>query len=590
MREVVQPSRQMRRAQARRKPTTRRALQLGGLAIPLLLAAGLSAYHNSLQGAFVLDDLPAIPLNATIRTLWPPSAVLSPPAEAAVAGRPLVNLSLALNYALSGESVGSYHAFNLAIHLLAALVLFGIIRRTLGGPGPEIRQATGIATAAALLWVVHPLTSESVDYTIQRTELLMGLFVLLTLYCAIRGFDSPGRPGWYAAAVGAFALGMGSKEVIVVAPVIVLVYDVLFRSPSLSDAFRRHWRLYAGFAGVLVLFVLLVATRFRRVFAGMVGRAVTPWDYALTQSGVIFHYLRLALWPHPLVADYDGWPIAASAVSVLPYLAVVVALVALTLWGLARRQKLAFLGVWFFFILAPTSSFRPIHSEIAGERRMYLPLAAVVVLLALAGRSLLSRWGAPRTAAIAAVAVLAVTLALVTVRRNHDYRTTLSFWSDVVEKRPDNPRARMWLGDYFLKQGRSAEALANLTEAVRLRPASAKAQYDLAILLANQGKMDEAIGHYRETLRIFPANSSAHNNLAAALESRLDLDGAVEHYREAIRLDPGHVFAHYNLARVLITQGQTAEASEHLEAAIRLQPGLAQARQTLDDLRRGASR
>ena len=587
-----------RRAQERRKKEPHRTGSVrsgsrpsrsGSLAIPLILAAGLFAYHNSLHGAFVMDDLPAIPQNTTIRSLWPPWAVFSPPAQTAVAGRPLVNLSLALNYAVGRESVVSYHAFNLMIHLLAALVLFGIIRRTLRGPGLEIREATGIATVAALLWVVHPLASESVDYTIQRTELLMGLFFLMTLYCAIRGFDSPGRPGWYVAAVTAFALGLGSKEVIVMAPVIVFVYDWLFRSPSLSDAFRRHWRLYAGFAGVLALFVLLVATRFRRVFAGMVGRSVTPWDYALTESGVIVHYLRLAFWPHPLVADYDGWPIAASVGSVLPFLAVVVALVALTLWGLARRQKLAFLGTWFFLILAPTSSFRPIRSEIAGERRMYLPLAAVVVLIVLVGRALLSRWGAPRAAAITAVAVAAVTLSLVTVRRNDDYGTTLSFWSDVVAKRPDNPRAHMSLGDYFLARGEGKEALAHYSEAVRLRPGSPKAQYDLAIVLASQGRLEEAIEHYRETLRVYPENASAHNNLAAALAGRHDVDGAIEHYREAIRIEPGHAVAHYNLALALGERGRTEEEIQHLEAAVRLQPNFAQARQTLADLQSRAS-
>jgi Flp pilus assembly protein TadD len=587
-----------RRAQARREqPTGRtgsvrtgsRPFRLSGLGIPLLLAAGLFAYHNSLHGAFVFDDLPAIPQNATIRALWPLSAVLSPPALTSVTGRPLVNLSLALNYALAGESVVSYHVFNLAIHLLAALVLFGIIRRTLHGPGLEIREATGIATVAVLLWVVHPLTSESVDYTIQRTELLMGLFFLLTLYCAIRAFESPGRWGWYAAAVASFALGMGSKEVIVVAPVIVLVYDWLFRSPSLSNAFRRHWRLYAGFAGVLVLFVLLVATRFRGVFAGMVGRAVTPWEYALTQSGVIVHYLRLAFWPHPLVGDYDGWPIAASVRSVLPFLAVVVALVALTLWGLARRRKLAFLGVWFFFILAPTSSFRPIPSEIAGERRMYLPLAAIVVLLVLVGRALLSRWGAPRAVAITLVAGLAVTLALATVRRHDVYRTTLSFWSDVVAKRPGNPRAHMQLGDYFRARREDKEALAHYFEAVRLRPDSAKAQYDLGIVLASQGRLDEAIEHYRETLRILPENAAAHNNLAAVLESRRDLDGAIEHYQEAIRIEPRYAIAHYNLALALGQRGRTEEEIQHLEAAVRLQPNFAQARRTLGALRGSSS-
>jgi tetratricopeptide (TPR) repeat protein len=453
--------------------------------------------------------------------------------------------------------VTSYHLLNLAIHLLAALALFGIIRRTLRDRVPRYReQATGLATAAALLWVVHPLMTESVDYTIQRTELLMGLFFLLTLYCAIRGFGPPERRGWYGAALAAFVLGLGSKEVIVVAPAIVLVYDWLFDSEPLRDALRRHWRLYAGYAAVLGLYVLFVGTRLRRAFTGLSGRAVAPWDYALTQSAVIVHYLRLALWPHPLAADYDGWPIATSPRSVLPYLAVVLTIVALTLWGLVRRRKLAFLGAWFLFILAPTSSVRPIATEVAAERRMYLPVAALVVLAVLGGWEFLRRWEAPRAARFAAVAALALTLTLVTVRRNDDYRTVLGFWSDAVAKRPDSPRARLWLGYYLYKQGRNAEALRHETEAVRLQPENGEAQYSLGVVLTKFGRMDDAI----------------------------------HRFRQAIRINPRYVEAHYNLAIALSRQGRKEQAAEHLETAIRLQPDFSPARNALSNIRGGAIR
>jgi tetratricopeptide (TPR) repeat protein len=557
MADGARASRQVRRAQARRKEPVPKPFRLDRLAIPLLLAAGFFAYHNALHGPFVLDDIRAISQNETIRTLRPPWGVFSPPVHSPVTGRPLVNLSLAVNYAIGGESVTSYHLLNLAIHLLAALALFGIIRRTLRDRVPRYReQATGLATAAALLWVVHPLMTESVDYTIQRTELLMGLFFLLTLYCAIRGFGPPERRSWYGAALAAFVLGLGSKEVIVVAPAIVLVYDWLFDSASLRDALRRHWRLYAGYGAVLGLYVLFVGSRLRRAFTGLSGRAVAPWDYALTQSAVIVHYLRLALWPHPLAADYDGWPIATSPRSVLPYLAVVLAIVALTLWGLARRRKLAFLGAWFLFILAPTSSVRPIATEVAAERRMYLPLAALVVLAVLGGWELLRRWEAPRAARFAAVAALALTLALVTVRRNDDYRTVLGFWSDAVAKRPDSPRARLWLGYYLYKQGRNAEALRHETEAVRLQPENGEAQYSLGVVLTKFDRMDDAI----------------------------------HRFRQAIRINPRYVEAHYNLAIALSRQGRKEQAAEHLETAIRLQPDFSPARNALSNIRGGAIR
>lgn len=581
-------SRQVRRAEARKQEPARKSFRVDRLVPLLLVAAGLFAYGNSLRGPFVLDDLHAIEGNPTIRTLWPPWGALSPPVQSPLTGRPIANLSLALNYAFGGLEVESYHAFNLTLHILSALILYGIVRRTLQSPrlGTRYRDvAVGIAAAVALLWVVHPLTTESVDYTIQRTELLMGLFLLLTLYCAIRFFEPPGRRSWCVVALIAFVLGLGSKEVIVVVPAIVLVYDWLFWSTSLADLLRRHRALYLGFAVTLVLFVLVVGTRLRRAFTGF-SRRMSPWEYGLTQLGVIVHYLRLAIWPRPLVADYAGWPVSASVTAVLPSLVVVASLVAATLWGLIRRAPLAFLGVWFFTILAPTSSIRPITTEIAAERRMYLPLAAVVVLLVLAGYKLLRWAGAPRGAGIVLVAVVAVVLTLMTVRRNEDYRTTFSFWNDIVMKRPNNPRARIWIGQYFYDHGRMAEAYEHFSMAVRLVPEDGLAHFGLGAVLDGQGKTDEAIDRYRISLRVDPRNASPHNNLGAALASRGLTDEAISHYREAIRLKPDYAAAHYNLALVLAKRNQASEAIEHLETALRLRPDFPSARRALEDLQR----
>src|SRR5580692_7194183 len=162
----------------------------------IIVLAGLVAYHNSFGGAFVLDDQQAIVENASLRHLWPIwSPLHATTLNATVNGRPLLNLSLALNYAVSGLQPWSYHAANLLIHLLAGLALFGVARRTLerGGAG---RAALPAAGAIALLWTVHPLQTEAVTYVVQRAESLMGLCYLLTLYCFIRYAEGARRAGW----------------------------------------------------------------------------------------------------------------------------------------------------------------------------------------------------------------------------------------------------------------------------------------------------------------------------------------------------------------------------------------------------------
>jgi hypothetical protein len=170
--------------------------------IGLIVFVGICTYWNSLEVPFVWDDTTAIVNNRTIREgLW--HAVI-PPAETPVARRPVVNVSLALNYALGGLDVTGYHVLNLGVHLLAALVLFGIIRRTLSGDRLGERWgavAADVALIATLWWMLHPIASEVIDYTTQRTSSMMGLFFLLTLYCAIRALDSPRRARWHALAV-----------------------------------------------------------------------------------------------------------------------------------------------------------------------------------------------------------------------------------------------------------------------------------------------------------------------------------------------------------------------------------------------------
>ena len=171
-----------------------------------------------------------------------------------VGGRPVVSLTLAINYALGGMNVWGYHAVNLAIHILAAWTLFGVMRRTLLLPALQERfgsAATPLALAAALLWTIHPLQTESVTYVIQRTESLVGLFYLLTLYCVIRGADvrpASDRPGTRAPSAASCLLGMATKEVMVTAPLIVLLYDRTFLAGSFREAWRRRCGLYLALA------------------------------------------------------------------------------------------------------------------------------------------------------------------------------------------------------------------------------------------------------------------------------------------------------------------------------------------------------
>ena len=232
------------------------------LSATLLVVATWAAYFNSLDGAFVFDDLPCIVENPSIRQLWPLSVPLNPPRESGytVSGRPLLNLTLAVNHAISGTHPWSYHVGNVLIHTGAVLVLFGLLRRVLT-LGRLAAFAMPTAAVAAAGWALHPLQTESVAYVIQRAESLMGLFYLLTLYGFVRMAEPEGRKDWSSVSVMACLLGTATKEVIVTAPIMVLLFDRSLFSEGLVAALRKRPGYYVAlFATWIPLGMFVLST------------------------------------------------------------------------------------------------------------------------------------------------------------------------------------------------------------------------------------------------------------------------------------------------------------------------------------------
>ena len=561
----------------RRRPCRRLLASLAAGAI-LALAAAI-AYSNSLHVPLVYDDHDAIDSNPTIRRLWPLTQSMWPPPLTTASGRPVVNFSLAVNYALGELEPRGYHVFNIAVHALSGLVLFGLVRRTLrlrrlrGRLG---RHCFALALAAAGVWTLHPLQTESVTYVIQRAESLMGLFFLLTMYCALRAWARRARWLWAVAAMLFCAMGMASKEVMAVAPVMVVLYDRVFMGAprrAFRRILRRRWMIYAMLAATWAILAVMVLTSPRGQSAGFHFKDLSPLDYLRTQFGVVLYYLRLSVWPHPLVMDYN-WPVARQVTEYLPQAIAVGTLVIATLYGLARRKALGFLGAWFFLILAPSSSIIPIITEVASEHRMYLPLAAVVLLAVvavfMAGQVLLKwllRPAAPRAVGLGlgTLLVLAacVTSGYVTYHRNIDYRSEPALWANNLRWRPDNYKALSNYAAAMVAQAEAQkldppqmatclrEARSRLEEAVRLKPDYFPAMSNLGSVYLKLGDYVKAYEYCSEAIRLKEDFAEAHSNLGDVLSRLHRTVEAAAHYRRAIELNPASYSAMHSLAWIL---------------------------------------
>ena len=566
----------------------------------ILAGAAAWAYSTSFAGVLVLDDKFAIADNPNIKTLWPLTTAMSAPAESPVSARPIASLTLAINYALAPPAVRDvlspggpfsppdvrerflrniwgYHFLNLLIHVLAALTFFGVIRRTLRSVRLRDRfgsASTALAFVASLIWVVHPLLTDAVTYVIQRTELLMGLFFFATLYCSIRagepGTSARARRVWTTATIVACALGMASKQTMVTAPLVVWLWDRMFLDQEAGDgsgSITPHSRrpLYAGWAATWALLAVLVAMERWPHSIGFAREGWTPWTYLLTQTGVIAHYVRLAIIPSPLALDYDGWPMATSVFDVAQFAVPLLIAFIVTVWAIVRRRRWGFLGGWFFATLAPSSSVLPLATEIAAERRMYLPLAALVVTAVIAvfivGQRVLSMLVADtnRRHVIGTTAAAIVVIAVVAIyvpntrARNRDFWSDEEIWRDTVEKRPTNPRARVSYGVDLYAAGRLEEAERELREAVRLKDTNAAAHANLGPVLCAQGKLDAGIYHLERALALDPDYTRAHANLGEAYAARGKRASAAEQFALAVHFDPDNPFLLNRLAWLLAT-------------------------------------
>ena len=548
--------------------------------LPLVLLILVQGVHMvNLDGPFIYDDIPYIVENEDLRSLWPPLWMQATEAEhAPVNGRPLLAFSLAFNYAFGGLHPTGYHLVNIACHLLAALALYGALVQLFGRIEALAPKAGELALASALLWSVHPLNSEVVNYISQRSAALMGACFFATLYAAQRYFSN-GERYWVAATAICCALGMAAKETMAPVPIVVLLIDRAVMGGSFAAALRRHGLLYAGLAaGWLVLLRGLWIRPHRDTIGFDYG--VGGWTYLLNQAEMIAIYLQRVVWPNPLALDY-GFPLSLAVGDIWFQGVFVLGLLALALWAVARRPLWGLVGALFFLALAPTSSFVPIITEVGAERRMYVPLAALLAALVAGGWILLGRGGRSAREGAALIGVLLLMAGWGTYVRGVDYQSALSIWKSAVAARPDNQRTHNNYATELGRAGRFAEAAVHYGRAIALHPGYAEAHNNLGKLRDKMDQPEQALEHYRQAIEIDPGYAEAYCNMALLYERAGQMQEAATYYTQALKGDPDYGPAHNGLGNVLRGQGRLDEALQRYVRAVGLNEDSAEAHNNL---------
>ncbi len=449
--------------------------------LALIVLLGFIVYSNTFNVPFQFDDVSNIVRNPLISDVsHVPSFFRG--GSGPFASRPLLHASVSLNYYFGGMDTRGYHAFNLALHLINAVLLYSLVVIT--GRHMGFKDSVGRLAAflSALLFTVHPLQTEAVTYIVSRSVLFSTMFYLSGIILFYKAVTAERKRAAYVAGLFVVSLlGMASRENFVMFPIMLVLYDLLFISRLSVKGAAKHYGAYLPVFLSLTYFVFLAINNTYARSPGLPGWGIEPIEYIFTEFNVCATYLRLLALPINQNLDYD-YPIARTLFE-LPTLLSFLGYLCLSALGilLARKRPMASFGIlWFVLTLVPISFAVAFMGLRLGnpifEHRAYLPSAGAIVAVVWALVNLTEKSGAVRRGIVSLFVALAVIFSVAAYVRNDVWRSEVSLWSDVVQKAPNNALAYGNLGTAYSREGR----------------------YDLAIkYIRIQMRLHKQRGHYK---------------------------------------------------------------------------------------------
>jgi tetratricopeptide (TPR) repeat protein len=553
------------------------SLTMESLLLLLMAICTLFIYSSSSKGPFVFDDVVNIQDNPQIRlTELTLNGIVNAGFESPCPNRPVANISFALNYYFNRYDTEGYHFINILLHILTGIILFYLIKVTLGllsahdlkvpfekntppdkgdysirnSKNPSILTSPSslspasadlvfIAFFTAFIWLVHPIQTQTVSYIVQRMNSIAAMFYILSLLFYVKGRLSNSkrkRPALYLGCILSGILSLGSKEIAATLPFFVFLYEwYFFQDADLKWLKRNSIYLFCllFIIGCLALF-FLGGHPIKSLLSAYSHRDFTLWQRVLTEFRVIIYYMSLILFPHPMRLNLlHDFPISHSFVNPITTLLSFIAISGLivTAIGLAKKERLlSFCILWFLGNLVIESSV--IGAEIIFEHRLYLPSMFFILIFV----SLVYRFGSSKWIGGILLCAVVIVFSVWTYQRNIVWSDDVSLWKDCVVKSPHKPRQH----------------------------------YNLGVVLARNGNLDHAIEQYRAALNVKPDYVDAYYNLGNALVRKGDAEAAIHNYRRALEFNPGFFKSYYNIAKILYGQGKISAAIHNYQKALTL--------------------
>ena len=544
------------------------------LAVFILAILGVFIYSNSFDCSFHFDDSTSIIKNkaiqdgATLQSVWSYNH-----------NRFWPYYSFAINYRLGGLELWGYHFFNLLVHLINACLVYWIVLLIFATPvlkeNKLADKKSWIAFTAALLFVSHPLATQSVTYIVQRLASMVTLFYFLSLALYIKGriTESSSKYFYFLGAGITTFMTFTSKENGYTLPLSIILTEFCFlQTKKISFSFKDY-RIYVALL-LSVVFIGFALSYFTlNIFAPIPPfhgneYTLTSKNYLFTQFSVIVKYIQLLILPINQNLDYD-FPISNSLFEIrtLISLLFLLTLIFIAFFKYNKNRLLSFCILWFFITLSIESSIVPI-ADVIFEHRTYLPSLGFFILLSYGIFYYTSKWG--KSAPLFILSAISLINASLAHARNLVWKDDVTLYSDVIEKAPTKSRAWGSLADEYRDRGEDSNAMEHYNEAIKLSPNYSIALHNRAGIYEKQNQNDKAIEDYTRAIAADTNYFKAYYNRGTIYNKIAKYDNAVKDLNKALQLDSTNPNVYINRGTAYVNMGQYQNAIEDFNNALKL--------------------
>ncbi len=563
--------------------------------IIFFILMGFAIYANTINAPFIYDDIRNITENEHIRmtelSIDQIAETLKSPAP-----RPAANLSFALNYYFDQYNPAGYHIVNIVIHIITGILLFLFLKITLNIAGQlsDVENKISFfgrqyssnpnilpAFLAALIWLVHPLNTQSVTFIVQRMNSMSAMFYMLSFLCYIKGRTlqqpfaglsdtsqtSMIKPGlWFAGCLVSGILALASKQNAAMLPFFIILFEWFFFQDLKWDWVKKKllW------IGCMIFIMAAIAAIFfmtgTKSFSLYAIQNFTLPQRLLTEFRVLLYYISLIFYPHPsrLNLDYD-YPISISLTDPMTTTVcfiVIAVLLAVSVIFAKKNRLLSFAILWFFGNLAVESTF--IGLALIFEHRTYLPSMMLIFLFVmLLFKSIKIKW-----ISLGIVFILIPLLSIWTFQRNMIWQDDITFWQDNIRKSPNKANPYNNLGYTLMSDDSYDRAITYLKTAISLNPHYAEAHHNLGAAYNAVKDHQKAIYHLQQALKEEPFSIKTYYSLGRIYHETGDQQNALNTFKKIIAIDPNNAEALNDIGMVLKSQNKPHKALGYFKKAI----------------------